>query len=121
LNRANVLFQDSLKLSLEKKAVYRRMIIPSYVAWIVPVVFPFVIGLLLGAVIKRAVKLLILIIALVIILVATGVLSITFSGIFAEAMQFLPKLYNLGHGYLNVLPYSSVAFLIGLAIGLIVA
>jgi uncharacterized membrane protein (Fun14 family) len=95
------------------------MSIPPEIAWLIPVVLPFVIGLLVGAVIKRALKLLILVVVLVIVLVATGILSLTFSGLFAEAMKFLPKLYDLGHGWLNVLPYSSIAFLIGLALGLL--
>jgi uncharacterized membrane protein (Fun14 family) len=94
------------------------MAIPPEIAWIIPIVLPFIIGLLVGAVIKKALKLLMLIVALIIILVVTGILSVTFSGLFAAAMQFLPKLYDLGHGWLNVLPYSSVAFLIGLALGL---
>jgi uncharacterized membrane protein (Fun14 family) len=93
------------------------MSIPPEIAWIIPIVLPFIIGLLVGAVIKKALKLLILVVALVIILVATGILSLTFSGLFAEAMKFLPKLYDVGHGWLNVLPYSSVAFLIGIALG----
>ncbi len=94
------------------------MSIPPEIAWLVPVILPFIVGLLVGAVIKKALKLLILIVALVIVLVATGILSLTFSGLFAQAMNFLPKVYDLGHGWLNVLPYSSVAFLIGLALGL---
>jgi uncharacterized membrane protein (Fun14 family) len=95
------------------------MSIPPEIAWLIPVVLPFIIGLLVGAVIKRALKLLILVVVLVIVLIATGILSLTFSGLFAEAMKFLPKLYDLGHGWLNVLPYSSIAFLIGLALGLL--
>jgi uncharacterized membrane protein (Fun14 family) len=97
------------------------MSIPPEVAWIVPVVLPFIIGLLVGAVMKKALRLLILVVALVIVLVATGILSLTFSGLFAAAMNLLPKLYDLGHGWLNVLPYSSVAFLIGLALGFLFA
>jgi uncharacterized membrane protein (Fun14 family) len=97
------------------------MSIPPLVAWIVPVVLPFIIGLLVGAVIKRALKLLVLVVALVIVLVATGILSVTFSGFFAEIMKVLPMLYGLGHSWLNILPYSSVAFLIGLALGLFFA
>jgi len=77
--------------------------------------------LLAGAVIKKAIKLLVLIVALIIVLVATGVLSLTFGGLFAEAMKFLPKLYDVGHGWLNVLPYSSVSFLVGLALGFLFA
>jgi hypothetical protein len=36
-------------------------------------------------------------------------------------MKFLPKLYDIGSGWLNVLPYSSVSFLIGLALGFLLA
>ena len=93
------------------------MSIPPDLAWIVPILLPFIIGLLVGAVIKRAMKLIVAVVALVIILVAAGILSISLSGLFAEAMKTLPKLYNLGHDWLNILPYSSVSFLIGLAVG----
>jgi uncharacterized membrane protein (Fun14 family) len=97
------------------------MTIPPEIAWLIPVVLPFIIGLLVGAIIKKGLKLLVVIVALVIVLIAAGVVSLTFSGLFASAMQFLPKLYDLGHGWLNVLPYSSVAFLIGLALGFLFA
>jgi len=96
----------------------KNMSIPPEIAWLVPVVLPFIIGLLVGAIIKKTFKVLILITALIILLVATGIISLTFRGLFAEAMNFLPKLYNAGYGILNVLPYSSIAFLIGLALGL---
>ena len=97
------------------------MSIPPEIAWLIPVVLPFIIGLLVGAVIKKGLKLLIFVVALVIILVATGILSVTFSGLYAQAMQFLPKLYDVGHGWLNVLPYSSVTFLVGLVLGFLFA
>ena len=97
------------------------MSIPPEIAWLIPIVLPFIIGLLVGALIKRGLKLLIIIVALIIILIATGIVSWTFSGLFAAAMQVLPKLYDLGHGWLNVLPYSSVTFLIGLALGFLFA
>jgi uncharacterized membrane protein (Fun14 family) len=93
------------------------MSIPPEIAWLVPVALPFIIGLLAGVVIKKGFKLLIAIVALVIVLVLTGVLSLTFTDLFDEAMKFLPKLYDVGHGLLNVFPYSSVAFLIGLVLG----
>jgi uncharacterized membrane protein (Fun14 family) len=95
----------------------RTMSIPPEIAWIVPVVLPFIIGLLVGVIIRRGLKLLIVVAALIILLVATGVVSVTFSGLFAAAMQFLPKLYDVGLGWLNVLPYSSAAFLVGLLLG----
>jgi uncharacterized membrane protein (Fun14 family) len=97
------------------------MSIPPELAWLIPIVLPFIIGLLVGAIIKKGLKLLVVVVALIIVLVATGIVSLTFAGLYAAAMQFLPKLYDLGHGWLNVLPYSSVAFLIGLALGFLFA
>jgi len=97
------------------------MSIPPEIAWLIPIVLPLIIGLLVGAVIKRGLKLLIFVVALVIVLVVTGILSVTFSGLYAQAMQFLPKLYDVGHGWLNVLPYSSVTFLVGLVLGFLFA
>lgn len=97
------------------------MSIPPEIAWLIPLVLPFIVGLLVGAIIKKGLKLLILVAALVIVLVAFGVISVTFSGLFASAMTVLPKLYDVGHGWLNVLPYVSITFLIGLALGLIFA
>jgi uncharacterized membrane protein (Fun14 family) len=95
----------------------RTLSIPPEIAWIIPVVLPFIIGLLVGAIIKKGFKLLILVFALIIVLIATGVLSLTFSDLFAEAMKFLPKLYDTGIGWLDVLPYSTITFLIGLVLG----
>ena len=89
------------------------MSIPPEIAWLIPVVLPFVMGLLVGAIVKKGFKLLILVGLLVVVLVATGALSLSFSGLFDEAMKFLPKFYDVGIGWLNVLPYSSIAFLIG--------
>ena len=97
------------------------MSIPPEIAWLIPVALPFIIGLLVGAIVKKGFKLLIVVVALIIVLVATGVLSLTFTSLFDDAMKFLPKLYDVGHGWLNVLPYSSVAFLIGLALGFLFA
>src|SRR5271157_136554 len=94
------------------------MSIPPEIAWVVPIVVPFIIGLLVGAVVKRVLKLVVFVVALVVILVATGVLSLTYSGLFSQAMQFLPKIYDVGRGILNVLPYSSLAFLLGFLLAL---
>lgn len=97
------------------------MSVPPEIAWLIPVVMPFIIGLLVGAIIKKAAKLLVVVVALVIVLIATGVLSLSFSDLYTQAMNFLPKLYDVGSGWLNVLPYSSVAFLVGLALGFLLA
>jgi uncharacterized membrane protein (Fun14 family) len=84
----------------------------------VPIVASFIIGLLVGAIVKKAFNLMVLLVALIIVLIATGALSLSFHDLFDRAMEILPKLYEAGSGWLNVLPYSSVAFLLGLAIGL---
>jgi uncharacterized membrane protein (Fun14 family) len=92
--------------------------IPVEYAWLVPILIPLVIGLLVGAIIKRTIKIVILIVALVIILIATSVISMTFQDVFNNAMDVLPQVMSTGEGALDVLPYSSSAFLIGLGLGL---
>ncbi|MEM3402115.1 MAG: hypothetical protein QXT22_01370 [Candidatus Hadarchaeales archaeon] len=94
------------------------MSVPPEIAWLLPIAVPFIIGLLVGAVVKKAVKLLIAVVALVVVLIATGAISLRFQDIYSKAMEFLPKIYESGSAVVNVLPYSSAAFLIGLAIGL---
>jgi uncharacterized membrane protein (Fun14 family) len=91
--------------------------IPPEIAWIIPIVLPLIIGLLVGAIIKKGFKLLMLVIVLIIVLIATGVLTLTFSDLFTEAMKILPKLYDVGIGWLNALPYSAITFVIGLVLG----
>jgi uncharacterized membrane protein (Fun14 family) len=110
-------FQKLFRIERDK-ILGKTMSIPPEVAWIVPIILPFIIGLLVGAVIKKTLKLMVLVVALVIVLIATGILSVTFSNLFSEILKALPELYGLGHSWLNILPYSSVAFLIGVALGL---
>jgi len=95
------------------------MSIPPEIAWIVPVVLPFIIGLLVGVLLKKGLKLLMVLAALIIVLVVTGILSVSFSDLFNQAMKILPQLYNSGAGWLNVLPYSSITFIIGLVLGFV--
>jgi uncharacterized membrane protein (Fun14 family) len=95
--------------------------IPPEIAWIIPVVLPFIMGLLIGAIIKKGFKVLVLVIALIIVLIATGVLSLALGDVFTEAMKLLPKLYDAGAGWLNVLPYSTITFEIGLVLGFLFA
>lgn len=94
------------------------MPIPAEVAWLIPIIMPFIIGLLVGFLVKQSLKLVFILIALVVVLVVTGVLSAGLSDLYDKAMEFLPKLYDAGRGWINVLPYSSIAFVAGLAIGL---
>lgn len=94
------------------------MPISSQISWLVPLVLPFVIGLLAGLVVKRTISLIALGIALVAVLSATGYISMEVSDIYEKPMDFLPQVINTESGIKNILPYSSPAFLLGLALGL---
>jgi len=91
---------------------------PPEIAWIIPVIVPLIIGLLVGFIVKHTIKLMFAIAALVILLVFTGLVSITYQDIFDQAMKLLPKIIGTGSGLINVLPYSTITFIIGLALGL---
>ena len=95
-----------------------RMAVPPELAWIVPVVIPFIIGLLVGFIVKRSTKLVFCVVALVILLVVAGYVSFAFQDIYEKAMEFLPTIIEMGGGLKNILPYSSIMFLVGLALGL---
>lgn len=94
------------------------MSVPPELAWLVPVAVPFIIGLLVGAILKRAIKLIMAVIALVIVLIATGAISWGMSDIYSKAENILPTITEKGETLKNLLPYTSTAFLVGLALGL---
>lgn len=94
------------------------MSVPSEVAWLIPLLVPFIIGLLVGVIVKRTVKLLFAIAALIIILIATGVIGMSSKNIYDSVMKYLPEVIEKGQSWLNILPYSAPAFLVGLALGL---
>jgi uncharacterized membrane protein (Fun14 family) len=94
------------------------MTTPPEIAWIVPIIIPAIIGLLVGVIAKHSVKLLFPIAALVVLLVLTGFISLTFQDIFDQAMKVLPRIFATGSGLTEVLPYSSLSFIVGLALGL---
>lgn len=94
------------------------MPVPPEWVWLIPVVIPFAMGLLVGTIIKRTMKLAFCIIALLIILATTGYVAITYQNILEKAMEFLPKIIETGMDLVDILPYSSTSFLIGLALGL---
>ena len=91
---------------------------PPEIAWIVPVIMPFIIGLVVGLIVKHTIKLMFAIVALVILLVFTGFISITYQDIFTQALKLLPNIIGTGSGFVDVLPYSSLTFILGLALGL---
>ena len=93
------------------------MISPE-IAWIVPVFIPFLIGLLVGVIVKNSFKLLFTLGALFILLVLTGYISLTYQDVFDQAMNFLPRIIQTGSGVVEILPYSTSTFIIGLALGL---
>ena len=94
------------------------MSVPPEVAWLIPLLVPFIIGLLIGAIIKRTAKLLFAVAALIIVLIATGTVSMSSKDIYNSVMKYLPEAIEKGQSWLNLLPYSAPAFLIGLALGL---
>jgi uncharacterized membrane protein (Fun14 family) len=94
------------------------MTISPNIAWIVPVIIPALIGLLVGVIAKHSVRLVFVVAALVVLLVLAGYISLTFQEVFDQAMKFLPRIIGTGSGLIDVLPYSTVTFLIGLALGL---
>ena len=96
----------------------KTLTIPPQTAWIVPVLLPLGIGLVVGLVLKHAIRLLLAIAALAILLVLFGAISLTYQDIFDQALKVLPRIIGLGSGFIGVLPYSSLTFLIGLGLGL---
>jgi uncharacterized membrane protein (Fun14 family) len=79
---------------------------------------PLIMGVLVGAAIKRTIKLLVVVAALAILLVAFGYVSISFTQLLSAAQAYLPRLLSMGGELAHILPYSSAAFLVGLALGL---
>ncbi|MEM1689676.1 MAG: hypothetical protein QXX33_01435 [Candidatus Hadarchaeales archaeon] len=94
------------------------MSVPPEIAWLIPVVIPFVIGLLIGAIIKRTISVLLLVIALIAILAFTGYISLSVESLYEKATKYLPKISSQTETLKNLLPYTSISFIIGLAIGL---
>ncbi|MGB9725011.1 MAG: hypothetical protein ACPLZF_00850 [Nitrososphaeria archaeon] len=93
--------------------------VPPEYAWIIPVIVPFIIGLIVGVIIKRALKLVLALIILLIVLVAVGYTQLpTFEEIARAALKYLPILWAEASPLTNILPYSSITFLLGLALGL---
>ncbi|MCP8323909.1 MAG: hypothetical protein L6N96_07020 [Candidatus Methylarchaceae archaeon HK02M2] len=87
-------------------------------AWIVPIAIPFIIGFLVGIIIKKTIKLALIILALVLILGAVGYIMLpSVQDVMQKAIEYLPKIWEAG-SLLNLLPYSTITFLVGLALGL---
>ena len=117
-----VISQSLLFISLKEiLVIYEalgKLATPPEIAWIVPVIMPFIIGLVVGFIVKHTIKLMFAIAALIILLVTFGFVSFTYQDIFDQAQKLLPKIMETGSGFINVLPYSSITFIIGLGLGL---
>jgi uncharacterized membrane protein (Fun14 family) len=91
---------------------------PPEIAWIVPIIMPFMIGLFVGFIVKHTIKLMFAIAAVIILLVTFGFVGFTYQDIFDQAQKLFPKIIGTGSGFIDMLPYSSLTFIIGLTLGL---
>jgi len=87
-------------------------------ASMVLIIVPLIIGLLVGFIVKHTVKLVFAIAVLAMFLVFTGFISITYQEIFTQVLMLMPKIIAIVSGVIEMLPFSSVTFIIGLAVGL---
>ncbi|MEM2188961.1 MAG: hypothetical protein QXI60_10655 [Thermofilaceae archaeon] len=76
----------------------------------------FVLGLIVGLIVRRVAEAIILALILLFLLSITGLISASPPDILRET---LPWLIEAGKLILSILPYASVAFIIGLVIGLL--
>ena len=119
-NRKNVIVdnQKILKSLFLPSSTMADLIPPEY-AWLVPIVIPFLIGLIIGIVVKRTMKLILALAALLIILVIVGFIQLpAITDIARAAMKYLPVIWTEANPLINIIPYSSVTFLIGLILGI---
>ncbi|AEB94945.1 hypothetical protein [Metallosphaera cuprina] len=87
---------------------------------IISLIIAFVLGLLIGFLLKNVVKVGIIILAIIIILIAIGALSpTTVENALIHLGQSASQAESKFSTYLNLLPYNSIAFIIGLVLGLI--
>jgi len=86
--------------------------------WLVRLVAPFVMGLLVGAMIKATAKFIILLLVLVALLALTGSIALSVANLLERAMDYLPNLLRTGNAVKDILPYTSLSFILGLLLGL---
>ncbi|MEM0279912.1 hypothetical protein [Metallosphaera sp.] len=87
---------------------------------IISLIVAFVLGLLIGFLLKNVVKVGIIILAIIILLIAIGALSpSTVENTLIHLGQSASQAESKFSTYLNLLPYNSIAFIIGFVLGLI--
>ncbi len=94
-------------------------LIPAEYAWILPIIIPLILGLIIGVIVKRALKLILAIVLLLVVSVAIGFIVLpSLTDIANSALKYLPLIWSGAGPFINLLPYSSISFIIGLIIGL---
>lgn len=87
---------------------------------IVSLIIAFVLGLLVGYLVKNLVKVGIVVLAIIIILVAIGAISpSTIQHGLMDLGLYASKADDYASKYISLLPYNSIAFIIGFVIGLV--
>ncbi|BCS93853.1 hypothetical protein L3N51_00548 [Metallosphaera sp. J1] len=87
---------------------------------IISLIVAFVLGLLIGFLIKNVIKVGIIILAIIIILIAVGAITPTsVEHALMSLGQTATQAESKVSAYLDLLPYNSIAFIIGLVIGLV--
>ncbi|MGC8543233.1 MAG: hypothetical protein ACP5NQ_04780 [Vulcanisaeta sp.] len=87
---------------------------------IVSIVGLFVLGLLVGILIRRLISVALILLAIVILAIALGYLSpSTLASLLHYAGYAMTTAYAKAQQFMSAIPYSSLAFIIGLVIGLI--
>ncbi len=86
---------------------------------LIPIVIPFLVGLVCGLLLKTALKIAVGILALAVLLSWGGYAGFpSIQELFQKAQASLPQLFGEGRGFLNAIPYTAPAFVIGLVIGI---
>jgi len=93
---------------------------PIPLSEIVYLIIAFVLGLLIGFLIKKIIQIGIILLAIVIILLAIGAISpSTIQNALTNIGVYINQAAHLADTFKMYLPYNSIAFIIGLIIGLI--
>jgi len=93
---------------------------PIPLSEIVYLIIAFVLGLLIGFLIKKIIQIGIILLAIVIILLAIGAISpSTIQNALTNIGVYINQAEHLADTFKIYLPYNSIAFIIGLIIGLI--
>ncbi|HLI45619.1 MAG TPA: hypothetical protein VKU94_00310 [Geobacterales bacterium] len=88
----------------------------------VALVLPFVIGLLVGYILKQSLKLLAAVVVLILILLLAGIIDVNVLKYgFEHVLAYGSAAFDAAKSVASILPYSSVLFIIGVAIGFLLS